>query len=95
MALRDTRALLGAVLSGQMDDVVFRRCECFGWDVPTSAPQVDAALLDPRSTWSDPVAYDRQADDLVARFNRNFEPFASGVSHAVLAAAPGVREAVS
>ena len=95
MALRDTRALLGAVLSGQMDDVDFRRCERFGWDVPTSAPQVEAALLDPRSTWSDPVAYDCQADDLVARFNRNFEPFASGVSHAVLEAAPGVREAVS
>ena len=54
MALRDTRALLGAVLGGQMDDVDFRRCECFGWDVPTSAPQVEAGLLDPRSTWSDP-----------------------------------------
>ncbi len=95
MALKDTRALLGAVLAGHMDGVEFRRCDRFGWDVPLSAPHVEAGLLDPRSTWADPDAFDEQADDLVARFNENFEPFASGVSEAVREAAPVQHVAVS
>ena len=95
MALKDTRTLLGAVLADKMNDVEFRRCDRFGWDVPLSAPNVDSGLLDPRSTWADPVAYDQQADDLVMRFNENFKPFASGVSEAVHQAAPVQHEAVS
>ena len=88
MALRDTRSLLSAVLSGSMDAVEYTRCDRFGWDVPLTAPNVESALLDPRSTWMDPLAYDAQAEDLVRRFNVNFDQFASGVTEAVRAAAP-------
>ena len=95
MSLRDTRALLGGVLNGSMDEVTYRRCDRFGWEVPTSAPKVDHGLLDPRSTWADAAAYDAQAEDLVDRFNVNFQPFASGVSEAVREAAPKSRVAVS
>jgi len=35
--------------------------ETFGFLVPTALSGVDAKILDPRSTWADPVAYDRQA----------------------------------
>ena len=95
MALRDTRSLLSAVLNGGMDGVEYRRCERFGWDVPLSAPNVDAALLDPRSTWENPNAYDAQAEDLVERFNANFALFEAEVAESVREAAPASREAVS
>ena len=95
MALSDTRALLTAVLNGGMDGVEYRRCNRFGWDVPLTAPDVDSALLDPRSTWQDPMAYDAQAEDLVDRFNGNFSQFASDVTEAVREAAPKSPEAVS
>jgi phosphoenolpyruvate carboxykinase (ATP) len=39
--------------------------------VPVMVPGVDAALLDPRSTWADPVAYDRAARKLVDMFADN------------------------
>ena len=88
MLLKDTRALLGAVLNGSMDKVGFQRCERFGWEVPTSAPHVDDEMLNPRNTWADGDAFDAKADALAERFNANFIQFAEGVSQAVREAAP-------
>lgn len=90
MSLKDTRALLNAVLQGEMDQVAYRQCDRFGWEVPVTAPGVDDTLLNPRNTWADPHAYDAKADALADRFNANFEPFADGVSAEVRNAAPGV-----
>ena len=90
MALKDTRALLNAVLDGSMDDAQFRRCDRFGWEVPLGAPNMDSNLLDPRNTWSDGSAFDATADALAGRFNANFAQFEEGASEAVRQAAPKV-----
>jgi phosphoenolpyruvate carboxykinase (ATP) len=45
-------------------------------------------LLDPRRTWTDPAAYDRQAADLVAMFVKNFAQYEPHVGEDVKAAAP-------
>ena len=57
------------------------RCRC-------EVPGVDAELLDPRSTWDDPEAYDRAAADLAGKFSANFETYAEGVTDAIAAAGP-------
>jgi len=88
MRLKDTRALLAAVLNGSMDAMDFAPCARFGWEVPMAAPNVDDALLNPRNTWNDGEAFDEKADALADRFNANFEQFADGVSAAVRNAAP-------
>ena len=44
--------------------------------------------MDPRRTWADPAAYDRQAVELVAMFVRNFEQYEPHVGDDVKAAAP-------
>ena len=77
MPIQATRALMHAVLSGKLDEVEYRIDETFGFEVPVSAPGVDPSLLDPRSTWKDPAAYDRQASELAAMFQQNFEKFAA------------------
>ena len=56
-------------------------------------PRFDAAILDPRSTWADAAAYDRQAARLVSMFIDNFGKFEDHVDAAVLGAAPRVSEA--
>ncbi len=87
MPIQATRALLHAALSGALDGAEFRVDDVFGFEVPLELEGVDTALLDPRSTWSDPDAYDVKARELAQLFRDNFEKFA-GVEPEVAAAGP-------
>jgi phosphoenolpyruvate carboxykinase (ATP) len=89
MPIGATRALLRAALEGELEDVEFRADPVFGFEVPVSVPGVDASLLDPRSTWADPDAYDLKAADLAGMFRDNFAQFADTVDPSVGAAGPG------
>jgi phosphoenolpyruvate carboxykinase (ATP) len=53
-------------------------------------PGVDSGLLDPRSTWRDPDAYDRKARELARMFRGNFEQFEASAGDAVTSAGPRV-----
>jgi len=85
-----TRSLLRAALEGALDDVPMTPHAVFGVHVPTSCPGVPERLLDPRSTWADPSAYDVQADELARLFAANFVQFAGRVPAEVAAAGPHV-----
>ncbi len=88
MPIRATRALLRAALDGSLAGAEFRTDANFGFEVPVSVPGVADVLLDPRKTWADPAAYDRQAARLVAMFVENFAQYQGHVGEDVLAAAP-------
>jgi phosphoenolpyruvate carboxykinase (ATP) len=88
MPIAATRALLDAALSGSLASVEYRRDPVFGFEVPVEAPGVDAALLDPRSTWRDPAAYDAKALELAGMFRSNFAEFAGDADPGVAAAGP-------
>jgi phosphoenolpyruvate carboxykinase (ATP) len=88
MPIAATRALLAAALSGELDGVDYREDPVFGFAVPVEAPGVDASLLDPRSTWRDPEAYDRKARELARMFRDNFASF--DADPAIAAAGPRV-----
>jgi phosphoenolpyruvate carboxykinase (ATP) len=88
MPIQATRALLSAVLSGTLHDVEFRTDPLFGFQVPVHAPGVDEALLDPRSTWANPAAYDRKARELAKMFADNFTKKHADAPAEVGAAAP-------
>jgi phosphoenolpyruvate carboxykinase (ATP) len=75
MPIAATRALLRAALGGGLEGVEYRLDEVFGFEVPVAVPGVDRSLLDPRSTWADPDAYDAKARELAGRFRENFERF--------------------
>jgi phosphoenolpyruvate carboxykinase (ATP) len=88
MPIQATRSLLHAALSGELDDVEYRTDATFGFEVPVEVKGVDGALLDPRSTWRDPEAYDRKAAELAQMFRQNFVRFADEVGDAVVASGP-------
>ena len=89
MPIRATRALLTAALDGSLAGGAFRRDPNFGFDVPVAVKGVAAALLDPRRTWADPVAFDAQAKKLVGMFSDNFTQYVPFIDADVKAAAIG------
>jgi phosphoenolpyruvate carboxykinase (ATP) len=87
MPIQATRALLDAALSGALGDVEYREDPVFGFEVPVSVPGVPSSLLDPRSTWANPEAYDEKAAYLAGKFQENFAKF-DDVEPGVAAAGP-------
>ena len=88
MKLPYTRAMLNAALSGELAGVSMEPHRVFQVAVPKECPGVPAGFLDARGMWADKQAYDKAAQDLSARFNKNFEKFRD-VGPEIAAAEPG------
>jgi phosphoenolpyruvate carboxykinase (ATP) len=91
MPIAATRGLLDAALSGGLAGVEYRVDDVFGFEVPIEVPGIDSKLLDPRSTWRDPEAYDRRARELAHAFRANFDrKFADDAAPGIAAAGPRI-----
>ncbi|MEI7979906.1 MAG: phosphoenolpyruvate carboxykinase (ATP), partial [Bacteroidota bacterium] len=88
MKLSFTRAMITAALNGELNNVTFEEHPVFGYQMPTTCPNVPVEILNPRNTWADKDGYDAQANKLAAMFVKNFEQYACGVSQEILDAAP-------
>jgi len=88
MSIEHTRAIVNACLDGRLSGVPTRAHPVFGVAVPERCPGVPDEVLEPRNTWADKGAYDRQARMLAARFAENFEKYADEVSEEVKSAGP-------
>ncbi|MBG9378682.1 phosphoenolpyruvate carboxykinase (ATP) [Panacibacter sp. DH6] len=86
--LRYTRAMIAAALNGRLNNVEYEKHPVFGMLVPKSCADVPSALLDPRATWTNKEAYDRQAAELAALFIKNFEKYEHCINKEILSAAP-------
>ncbi len=88
MKISHTRAMITAALTGQLDNVEYRRHDIFNLEVPVTCPGVPDGVLDPRGTWPDAGKYDEQAKRLAGMFVTNFKTFENDVPPAVKAAGP-------
>ena len=87
LSIHHTRAMVRAALSGVLNGVPCHAHPIFRVLVPETVPGVPTEVLNPRTTWQNPAAYDQQAHALAQRFIENFKRF-DGVSAEILAAAP-------
>ncbi|NKB69525.1 MAG: phosphoenolpyruvate carboxykinase (ATP) [Candidatus Latescibacteria bacterium] len=71
-----SRAIITAILNGQLNDQPFRTDPIFGLAVPEQCPGVPETILTPRITWSDPQAYDDKAGELANLFIQHFAEYA-------------------
>jgi phosphoenolpyruvate carboxykinase (ATP) len=83
-----TRAMIHAILGGDLEDVPCQPDPIFGVLVPEGCPGVPSELLRPRNTWPDPVAYDQRALHLAGLFRANFKSYAAQVPENVRQAGP-------
>jgi phosphoenolpyruvate carboxykinase (ATP) len=83
-----TRAMVRAILDGNLDDAPTRPDPVFGIHAVTKIEGLPSDVLDPRSTWSDPNKYDAQAQQLAEMFRQSFERYADQVPDDVRKAGP-------
>jgi len=83
-----TRAMITAALEGALDSVEYDSHPVFGMSMPKTCPGVPSGILNPRTTWPDPLAYDEMAGHLADWFISNFSKYQKEVSEEIRAAAP-------
>jgi phosphoenolpyruvate carboxykinase (ATP) len=89
MKLAYTRSMITGILLGALDEVATKTDPIFGLEIPEQVEGVPDEILTPRRTWSDPAAYDAQANKLAGMFRDNFRQFEDQVTAEVIAAGPG------
>jgi phosphoenolpyruvate carboxykinase (ATP) len=89
ISIPDSRAIIKAILSGELDKGQFEKSALFGFEVPKSVPGVSSQdILNPRNTWQDKDAYDKKAQHLAGLFQKNFKDYEAGVSDEIRNAGP-------
>jgi len=78
IALKYTRAMINAVLNGDLGDYTYEDYHIhsvFGVAQPRTCPGVPTSVLSPRATWNDDEAYYKAAFKLSNAFRENFKKF--------------------
>lgn len=75
ISIKDTRAIIDAILNGDIDKAPMKTLPVFNLEIPTALPGVNSEILDPRDTYADKAQWDEKADDLADRFVKNFDKY--------------------
>ena len=87
ISIRDTRGIIDAILSGDIDKAPTKQIPMFDFKVPTELPGVATEILDPRDTYADASQWEEKAKDLAARFIKNFKKYETNEAGKALVAA--------
>lgn len=86
--LKFTRAMITAILNGQLENVDYEQNPIFGLFMPKYCPGVPTEMLDPMNTWLQKGAYIGKAIQLAHSFHLNFEKFANEASKQIMDGGP-------
>jgi phosphoenolpyruvate carboxykinase (ATP) len=72
ISIKDTRAIIDAILDGSIEKAETKTIPTFNFEVPISLHDVNPAILDPRDTYENVAEWETKATDLAGRFIKNF-----------------------
>ncbi len=75
ISIKDTRAIIDAILDGSIEKAETKVIPVFNFNVPVALHDVDPSILDPRETYEDVSKWEVKAKDLASRFVKNFEQY--------------------
>ncbi|WP_066436532.1 phosphoenolpyruvate carboxykinase (ATP) [Chryseobacterium sp. CCH4-E10] len=75
ISLKDTRAIIDAIIDGSIENAPKTRIPIMNLEVPTSLPNVSEGILDPRDTYSNVEEWEEKAKDLAAKYIKNFDQY--------------------
>jgi phosphoenolpyruvate carboxykinase (ATP) len=87
ISIKDTRAIIDGILDGSIENAETSMLPVFNLEIPTSLPNVDPGILDPRDTYEDAAEWQSKADHLAELFIENFELFSDNDEGKALVAA--------
>ena len=87
ISIPDTRGIIDAILDGSILKAETKKIPMFDFEVPTSLPNVNPAILDPRDTYECSCQWEEKAKDLAARFIKNFSKYTTNEAGKALVAA--------
>ena len=87
ISLKKTRAIINAILGGEIDEAETATVPIFDLAVPRHLPNVESRLLDPRSTYDDAATWEEKARELAGLFIDNFAQYTDTESGRELVAA--------
>ncbi|WP_025673921.1 phosphoenolpyruvate carboxykinase (ATP) [Salinivibrio socompensis] len=92
ISIKDTRAIIDAILDGSIEKADTKVIPIFNLEVPVSLDEVSDGILDPRDTYVDPLQWESKAKDLATRFINNFDKYTDTEEGAALVAAGPQRD---
>ncbi|MGV9003304.1 phosphoenolpyruvate carboxykinase (ATP) [Flavobacterium sp.] len=75
ISIKDTRAIIDAILDGSIEKAETKTIPVFNFEVPTKLNNVNSAILDPRDTYENAKDWESKAEDLAAKFVKNFAQY--------------------
>lgn len=75
ISIKDTRAIIDAILDGSIEKAETKMIPVFNLAVPTALHDVNPAILDPRDTYENASEWNEKATDLASRFIKNFAQY--------------------
>jgi len=87
ISIPDTRGIIDAILDGSILKAETKMIPMFNFEVPTSLPNVNPAILDPRDTYANASQWEEKAKDLATRFIKNFDKYTTNEAGKALVAA--------
>lgn len=91
ISIKNTRAIIGAILSGDIDKAAKHTLPVFNLAIPHELPGVDSHILDPRNTYDNVAQWQEKAEDLAGRFINNFDKYTdTPAGQALISAGPSL-----
>ncbi|HHN8305945.1 phosphoenolpyruvate carboxykinase (ATP) [Morganella morganii] len=91
ISIKNTRAIIDAILSGDIDKAAKHTLPVFNLAIPHELPGVDSHILDPRNTYDNVAQWQEKAEDLAGRFINNFDKYTDTPSgQALISAGPSL-----
>ena len=75
ISIKDTRAIIDAILDGSIEKAETKMIPVFNFEVPTQLHDVDSNILDPRNTYTDAQEWNEKAENLASKFIKNFAQY--------------------
>jgi len=75
ISIKDTRAIIDAILDGTIEDAPTRTIPIFNLEIPTELHDVNPDIMDPRHTYENKKEWETKAINLAEKFIVNFKKY--------------------